>query len=116
MTKTKTPQSVVMSADGGDFESEPEPGEGTDVTPELPKQAEFLVPSTTDTKKAKVCFVTQLKFFIIIMLHVVIRLCAGKPRNYGWMHGRDEIYHFLEVLRQAVEPTQASYSSGTQLS
>jgi hypothetical protein len=60
-TKTKTPQTVVTSADGGDSESEAEQGEATDVTPELPKPAEVPVPSMTDTKKAKVSSVTQLK-------------------------------------------------------
>jgi hypothetical protein len=50
-----------MSANGDDSESEAEQGEAADVTPELPKPAEVSVASTTDTKKAKVSSVTQLK-------------------------------------------------------
>jgi hypothetical protein len=61
VTKTKTPQSVVVSAGGDDSESEVEQGEATDVTPELPKPAEVPVPSVTDTKKIKVSSVKQLK-------------------------------------------------------
>ena len=65
-TKTKPPQSVAVSADGDDSESEDEQGEATDATPELPKPAEVTVPSVTDTKKAKVSSVTQLKICLVL--------------------------------------------------
>jgi hypothetical protein len=65
-TKSKPPQSVVVSADGDDSESEAEQREATDVTPELPKLAEVPVTSVTDTKKAKVSSVTQLKMFYLL--------------------------------------------------
>jgi len=66
VTKTKTAQSVVVSADGDDSESEAEQGEATDVTPELPKPAEVPVASVTDTKKAKVSSVKQLKICLLL--------------------------------------------------
>jgi len=65
-TKTKTPQSVVVSANGDDSESEVEQGEATDVTPDLPKPAEVPAPSVTDTKKAKVSSVMQLKICFLL--------------------------------------------------
>ena len=63
---TKTSQSVVVSANGDDSESEAEQGEATDVTPELPKPAEVPAPSVTDTKKTKVSSVMQLKICLLL--------------------------------------------------
>lgn len=65
--KTKTPQSVVITADRDDSESEAEQGEATDTTPDLPKPSEIPVTPATDTKKAKVSSVTQLKICLLLL-------------------------------------------------
>lgn len=63
---TKAPQSLVVSADGGDSESEAEQGGATDVTPELSKLAEVPVTSVIDAKKAKVSSYMQLKICLLL--------------------------------------------------